>query len=92
MQVLATICHDVINGGCRGGTTLSLLHDKTFSLVGEAASQDLCLYLTQAACVPYFGMLEKWLYKGLLIVQFHSDETERSDVAVLSKSYVICKS
>ena len=58
------MCRDVINGNCRGGTTLSLLHEKTYSHVGEPSSQDLCLYLTQAACVPYFGMLEKWLYKG----------------------------
>ena len=65
---LAEVCQDILNGNCRGGTTLSLLHDKTYSLVGQAATQELCLHLTQSACVPYFGILEKWLYKGMQLL------------------------
>ncbi len=32
----------------------------------DAKGQELCLYLTQSACVPYFEILEKWIYKGII--------------------------
>lgn len=32
----------------------------------DEKTQELCLYLTQAASVPYFDILEKWIYKGII--------------------------
>lgn len=49
-----------------GGSTLSLLHDRTFNYTGDSQAQELCLYLTKAASVPYFEMLEKWIYRGII--------------------------
>lgn len=53
-------------GECMGGSTLSLLHDKTFNYTGDSQAQELCLYLTKAASVPYFEILEKWIYRGII--------------------------
>lgn len=49
-----------------GGATLSLLHDRTFNYTGDSQAQELCLYLTKAASVPYFEILEKWIYRGII--------------------------
>lgn len=56
----------VDKGACMGGSTLSLLHDRTFNYTGDSQAQELCLYLTKAASVPYFEMLEKWIYRGII--------------------------
>ena len=49
-----------------GGSTLSLLHDRSFNYTGDSQAQELCLYLTKAASVPYFEILEKWIYRGII--------------------------
>jgi hypothetical protein len=45
---------------------LSLLHEKTSSFTGDPTGQELCLYLTQKACVPYMEILGNWVYKGVI--------------------------
>ncbi|TSK14574.1 Gamma-tubulin complex component 2 [Bagarius yarrelli] len=66
IEVLASIATSVDKGDCMGGATLSLLHDRTFNYTGDSQAQELCLYLTKAASVPYFEMLEKWIYRGII--------------------------
>ncbi|EPY85337.1 gamma-tubulin complex component 2 [Camelus ferus] len=64
-QKKACLCEEV-GGECVGGSTLSLLHDRSFSYTGDSQAQELCLYLTKAASVPYFEILEKWIYRGVI--------------------------
>lgn len=46
---------------------MSLLHEQTLNNIsGEAKSKELCLYLMQAASIPYMQILEKWVYKGVI--------------------------
>ncbi|XP_017539885.1 gamma-tubulin complex component 2 [Pygocentrus nattereri] len=66
IEVLASIATSVEKGECMGGSTLSLLHDRTFNYTGDSQAQELCLYLTKAASVPYFEILEKWIYRGII--------------------------
>ncbi|XP_063077968.1 gamma-tubulin complex component 2 isoform X2 [Engraulis encrasicolus] len=66
MEILASIATSVEKGDCMGGSTLSLLHDRTFNYTGDSQAQELCLYLTKAASVPYFEILEKWVYRGII--------------------------
>ncbi|KAM4034181.1 gamma-tubulin complex component 2 isoform 2-T2 [Anomaloglossus baeobatrachus] len=66
MEVLASLATSLNNGECLGGATLSLLHDKTFGYTGDIQAQELCLYLTKAASAPYFVILEKWIYGGVI--------------------------
>lgn len=56
----------VDKGECVGGSTLSLLHDRSVNYTGDSQAQELCLYLTKAASVPYFEILEKWIYRGTI--------------------------
>lgn len=63
---LSLAATSVDKGECVGGATLSLLHDRSFSYTGDSQAQELCLYLTTAASVPYFEILEKWIYRGII--------------------------
>ncbi|KAI8489395.1 Gamma-tubulin complex component 2 [Branchiostoma belcheri] len=77
-------------GDCRGGAVLSLLHERTASLVGDSKAQDLCLYLTQASCVPYFEILERWIYKGIIVdpyAEFIVEEHESVIKEKIEKDY-----
>uniref|UniRef100_T1JH36 Gamma-tubulin complex component 2 n=1 Tax=Strigamia maritima TaxID=126957 RepID=T1JH36_STRMM len=66
IEILTSIAIAITKANSRGGTVLTLLHDKTNSLNGDAKAQELCLFLIQNACVPYFEILEKWIYKGVI--------------------------
>ncbi|XP_058154066.1 gamma-tubulin complex component 2 [Dasypus novemcinctus] len=66
LDILASVATSVDKGECLGGSTLSLLHDRSFNYTGDSQAQELCLYLTQAASVPYFEILERWIYRGLI--------------------------
>ncbi|XP_040291461.1 gamma-tubulin complex component 2 [Bufo bufo] len=66
MEVLASLATSLDKGACLGGATLSLLHDRTFGYTGDTQAQELCLYLTKAASTPYFEILEKWIYRGII--------------------------
>ncbi|KAM9197387.1 gamma-tubulin complex component 2 isoform 3-T5 [Dugong dugon] len=66
MDILASLATSVDKGECLGGSTLSLLHDRSFNYTGDSQAQELCLYLTKAASGPYFEILEKWIYRGII--------------------------
>ncbi|KAM5241151.1 gamma-tubulin complex component 2 isoform 2-T4 [Hipposideros larvatus] len=66
MHILASVASSVDKGECVGGSTLSLLHDRSVNYTGDSQAQELCLYLTKAASVPYFEILEKWIYRGTI--------------------------
>ncbi|XP_064605100.1 gamma-tubulin complex component 2-like [Liolophura sinensis] len=90
LGLLASVANSVNRGECIGGAILSLLHEKTSSLIGDGKGQDLCLYLTQAACVPYFEILEKWIYKGIVsdpYSEFLVEENETIQKEKLQEEY-----
>ncbi|KAM4852161.1 gamma-tubulin complex component 2 [Thomomys bottae] len=66
VDILASLATSVDKGECVGGSTLSLLHDRSFNYTGDSQAQELCLYLTKAASIPYFEVLEKWIYRGII--------------------------
>lgn len=66
LSFLPPAATSVDKGECLGGATLSLLHDRTVNYTGDSQAQELCLYLTKAASVPYFEVLEKWIYRGII--------------------------
>lgn len=79
LEILVAIVSSINRGECSGGAVLSLLHEKITSLIGDATGQELCLYLTQSACVPYFEMLEKWIYKGIILDPYSEFLVEEND-------------
>ncbi|XP_046359513.1 gamma-tubulin complex component 2-like [Haliotis cracherodii] len=90
LEILASVSNSINRGECIGGAVLSLLHEKTSTLIGDAKSQELCLYLTQSACVPYFEILEKWIYKGIIsdpYTEFLVEENETIQKEKLQEEY-----
>lgn len=66
METIAYIASILTKGDCFGGTVLSVLHENTASLTGSNKSREICHSLTRAATLPYFEILEKWIYKGII--------------------------
>ncbi|KAG0425539.1 hypothetical protein HPB47_027311 [Ixodes persulcatus] len=64
METLASIVRTLRKENCYGGKILGALHKRTVSLTGDAKSRDIGLHLIKAASVPYFDMLERWVYRG----------------------------
>lgn len=50
----------------RGGKVLSLLHEFTIASIGDERTQQRCLYLMEASCVPYMKILTMWIYRGII--------------------------
>ncbi|KAK1333412.1 hypothetical protein QTO34_005795 [Cnephaeus nilssonii] len=57
VDILASLATSVDKGECVGGSTLSLLHDRSFNYTGDSQAQELCLYLTKAPACP---ILRSW--------------------------------
>lgn len=66
METIAGLASKLIKGNCFGGNVLTVLHENTASLIGSSKSQEICHALTRAASLPYFEILEKWIYKGII--------------------------
>lgn len=66
MEILSSVSLSVERASCHGGAVLSILHTTTSSFAGDDKAQELCLHLTQATCVPYFEMVQLWVYQGVV--------------------------
>ncbi|XP_054718051.1 gamma-tubulin complex component 2-like [Uloborus diversus] len=66
METIAKIASILTKGNCFGGNVLTALHEHTASLIGSTKSQEICHTLTRAASCPYFEILDKWIYKGII--------------------------
>lgn len=74
-QILDQICRD----SCYGGHTLSVLHNRVVNYSTDPRTHDFCLKLMQAASEPYFEILERWLYLGVIedpYGEFFIEDTE----------------
>ncbi|XP_011257254.1 gamma-tubulin complex component 2 isoform X2 [Camponotus floridanus] len=81
MSILSQITSTICKANARGGKVLSLLHEQTLnSISGEAKSKELCLYLMQAASMPYMQILEKWVYKGVICDPYQEFFVEDNDL------------
>nr|XP_042898815.1 gamma-tubulin complex component 2 isoform X2 [Parasteatoda tepidariorum] len=66
LETIAEIASTLKKKNYFGGAVLSFLHENTSSLTGSSKSQEICHSLTRAASLPYFEILEKWIYKGII--------------------------
>ncbi|KAL0101794.1 hypothetical protein PUN28_019142 [Cardiocondyla obscurior] len=81
MSLLSQTTSIICKANAKGGKVLSLLHDQTLNNVsGEAKSKELCLYLIQAASMPYMQILEKWVYKGVICDPYQEFFVEDNDM------------
>ena len=90
LEILSSIAVTIQSGSCKGGPVLSVLHDKAQSLTGDDKAQELCLHLTQATAVPYFEIMEQWIYKGIVqdpYQEFMVEDHKTVEKEQLSKEY-----
>uniref|UniRef100_A0A0B7B161 Gamma-tubulin complex component n=1 Tax=Arion vulgaris TaxID=1028688 RepID=A0A0B7B161_9EUPU len=90
LEILASVANSINRGKCIGGAVLSLLHEKTASMIGDSRSSELLLYLTQTACVPYMEIVEKWIYRGIIVdpySEFLVEENETINREKLQEDY-----
>ena len=61
MKLLASAVMAIEAKKLMGGAVLSHLHQKAIATTGT--ERDFCVTMVQKASVPYFHMLEKWIYE-----------------------------
>merc|ERR1719483_824249 len=74
--------------GNTGGGLLNILYNK-IKQSGEHSTQELYIRLMKAACVPYFEMLGRWIFDGIIDDPFNEFMIgERNDITkdLISKS------
>ncbi|XP_047522508.1 gamma-tubulin complex component 2-like isoform X2 [Pieris napi] len=80
MQVLASIVTNIGKSELRGGAVLTVLHEKTSTLMGDARAQEIALFLTERACRPYLDILDRWIHKGSVNDPFHEFMIEDNEL------------
>ncbi|XP_055619757.1 gamma-tubulin complex component 2 homolog isoform X2 [Toxorhynchites rutilus septentrionalis] len=66
MEVLAETVTAIRQSNSRGGSVLTLLHDKITSTTGDEKSQKVLIHLIEMAAVPYMEMLHLWMFDGVI--------------------------
>ena len=90
MEALKQILDQISRDSCYGGHTLSVLHNRVVNFSTDPRTHEFCLKLMQAASEPYFEILEKWLYLGVIedpYGEFFIDDTEDKDSRNLFSSH-----
>lgn len=67
MELLAEVVNEIARSDNIGARVLTILSEKVTLLTGDAIGQQLLVDLVEAAAVPYFETLERWILKGKLI-------------------------
>ncbi|XP_023945921.2 gamma-tubulin complex component 2 isoform X2 [Bicyclus anynana] len=80
MQVLAAIVTSIGKSELRGGSVLTVLHEKTSTLTGDARAQEIALFLTERACRPYLNILDQWIHKGTIVDPFQEFMIEDNEL------------
>uniref|UniRef100_A0A0V0J4D9 Gamma-tubulin complex component n=2 Tax=Schistocephalus solidus TaxID=70667 RepID=A0A0V0J4D9_SCHSO len=57
---------NISTGGCTGGAALSLIHESLRSTASLDQVHDCMVFLMRSACAPFFEMLKKWIYRGVI--------------------------
>ncbi|XP_045459767.1 gamma-tubulin complex component 2-like [Melitaea cinxia] len=80
MQILAAIVTSIGKSELRGGAVLTVLHEKTNTLMGDARAQEISLFLTERSCRPYLCILDQWIHKGTIVDPFQEFMIEDNEL------------
>ncbi|CAM6105487.1 unnamed protein product [Calypogeia fissa] len=90
MQALASVVQKAAAKNLTGAAILNLLQSQAKAMAGDSSGRALLQKLTQAASVPYFGILEKWVSEGVIddpYGEFLIDENKALQKESLSQDY-----
>lgn len=68
MALLAEVVNEIASSGNVGAKVLTILCDKVSLLTGDAIGQQILVDVVEAAAVPYFETLERWILKGSVTI------------------------
>eukprot|EP00899_Mesostigma_viride_P008784 jgi/Mesvir1/17907/Mv12973-RA.1 len=66
MKLLAGTCAKASARRLTGASLLNLLNKEATGMGGDTSARDLLHRLLAAACAPYFSILERWVYTGVV--------------------------
>ncbi|XP_024392107.1 gamma-tubulin complex component 2 isoform X3 [Physcomitrium patens] len=90
MQCLSSVSQAAAMQSARGAVLLNLLHNQGIALAGDVAVRTLLQKLTHAASFPYFRILERWVYEGVIddpFGEFLIEENKCLEKESLSQDY-----
>jgi gamma-tubulin complex component 2 len=90
MQALSSVVQKATARDLIGAAILNLLQSQAKAMAGDSSARTLLQKLTQAASVPYFGILEKWVSEGVIddpYGEFLIDENKALQKDSLSQDY-----
>eukprot|EP00762_Andalucia_godoyi_P000766 ANDGO_03807.mRNA.1 Spindle pole body component 97 len=64
MKVLSAVVSEIDDTEAVGGVLLNLLHKWSLKVAGDPAAKALLFFLMQKTAIPFFRMLEAWIYQG----------------------------
>jgi len=64
MEVLDRVTREATRTFATGGALLNLIHERGIKHAGDRLARDLFFHLMQQSSVPYFEMLEHWIFFG----------------------------
>lgn len=73
----------------KGASILTVLHKKS-SFIGDPKVQQWCLSIAENTSVPYFEMLENWIYRGMILdpcKEFMIEESAKHSAVATSMYY-----
>lgn len=91
MEASKQILDQISRDSCYGGHALSVLHNRVVNFSTDPKTHEFCLKLMQAASEPYFEILGKWLYMGVIedpYGEFFINDTENKDSRNLFSSHL----
>lgn len=66
LNILVVLINRLNQSNVIGGKVISILHEKIVNSIGDEDENQLCLHLMNKCILPYFDILEKWIYKGII--------------------------
>lgn len=69
--LLGEICRQTSAQEFQGTELLNLLHSKMTQMSGSQNNEAILKKLLEAAALPYFQILEKWLCEGIIVDPYH---------------------
>lgn len=60
------LASNINTGECTGGAVLSIIHESLRLTATLNQVHDCMFFLMRSACVPFFQILRKWIYRGII--------------------------
>lgn len=90
MQALSSVVQKATRNSYSGAGILNLLDNQAAAIAGDSAARSLLQKLLEYASAPYLGILERWVYKGVIddpYGEFFIDENKALQKESLIQDY-----